>query len=208
MKRQFCFYWPISLMAFLWLFALSGCTLTSKEPERKPAAGRVLEYGTLKPIEGAVVTLYECEGEVLGNFSCHAIDSTSSSTDGQYAFSQTGFLTNARKADYFTDDYTEAHVLFGSEEKSDITLPPYAWLKVTIRNESGAYAISSSALNEINPRILLPLGTDSTIVKLLKGNKPYKFIYGVWLQENVPGETKSIDVLPIGHDTTAITITY
>ncbi len=234
MKKQSCFYRPTFLLAFLWLFALSGCTLTSKEPERKPAAGRVLEYGTLKPIAGAVVTLYECEGEVLGNFSCHAIDSTASNSDGQYAFSQTGFLTNARKAGYFTDDYTEAHVLFGSEDKADIILPPYAWLKVTIRNESGAYQVTAPGpdLASSGRSLFLSQGADSTFTLFRKGNEDYKYIFSVIPVEGGTS-TKDLNAFKIykedgqpiaaslensaspwfkvyltGHDTTAITITY
>ncbi|MFN0174143.1 MAG: hypothetical protein ACKVU0_05805 [Saprospiraceae bacterium] len=206
---------------------MPSCQFTSKEPQYKPAAGRVLEYGTLTPIEGASVSLYDCEGELLGNFSCHILDSTLSDSEGRYAFSQTGFLTNARKDGYFTDHTTEAQVLFGSEDKTDIILPPHAWLRVTIRNESGVYGFGSSQLLE--ERLIQAQGQEHTVVKLVKGNALYNLIFFILLDDNTSttdisnikvldesgnelpitqGVSLSVFASPIGHDTTNLFITY
>ena len=227
------FFFLLPLIAVTWL-TIPGCTLTSKDPPNKPAAGRVLEYGTLVPIDDATVTLYECEGEVLGNFSCKAVGSTLSENNGQYSFSGTGFLTNAHKDGYFTDHTTEAQILFGSEDKADIILPPYAWLKVTIRNESGAYQITAPGPNlESSGRsFFLEQEVDSTFVLFRKGNKDYKYIfsvipvvggpstnnlnafniYGEDGQQIIPSLENSaspwFNIYLTGHDTTAITITY
>lgn len=224
------FHFLLPLLASAWL-AIPACTLTSNEPKYKPAAGRVLEYGTLTPIEGAIVTLYACEGELLGSFSCKAIDSILSGNDGRYDFTQTGFLTNARKNGYFSDNTTEAQVLFGSEDKADIILPPYAWLKVTLRNESGAYGIGSSQLLDfLSPPILVQQkGKEYSVLKLVKGNKPYKLIFFLLTDPDTSstdttkvkildangnrlpitvGVSLSLLLAPVGHDTTDISIIY
>ncbi|MEO6759454.1 MAG: hypothetical protein ABIO24_08360 [Saprospiraceae bacterium] len=234
MKKRHCFHLPAFLLAFLWLLVLTDCTLHYKENENKPAAGHVLEFGTLKPIPEAVVTLYKYEGEVFGSFSCSSLDSTHSNSEGQYAFSQTGFLANARKAGYFTDFTTEKNVLFGTEDQTDIILPPYAWLQVTIRNESGAYQITAPGpdAKSTGRSFYLSEGADSTFVIFSAGNDDYKYIFSVIpvagghatedlqaftiLNKNgqsiAPSHENSAATwfkiyLP-GHDTTRITITY
>ncbi len=232
MKHNIPFF-LLPLMAAAWLI-LPGCSITSKEPQDKPAAGRVLEYGTLVPIDSATVTLYKCEGEVLGNFSCTGISSTLSDKDGRYSFSETGFLTNAHKDGYFTDNTTEAQVLFGSEDKADIILPPYAWLKVTIRNESGAYQITAPGYDMLwgGQSFFMSQGLDSTFVLFRKGNQDYKYLFSVIPveggssthdlnafqihsadgQQIIPSLENSaapwFKVYLPGHDTTTLTITY
>lgn len=230
--KNFFFLTKLQYIAMIWL-TFTGCTLTSKEPQHQPVSGRALEYGTLKPIEGAMVSLYKCEGEFLGTFSCRRIDSLLSDSDGHYAFTQTGFLVNAHKAGYFTDNTTEKNVAFGTEDMTDIVLPPHAWLKVTLKNESGAYQITGPGFDATsNGRLfLLPQGVDSTFMVFRKGNKNFKYIFSVIPIEGGPSTTDInafqissngqviipslvnsaapwFDIYLSGHDTTNVAIIY
>ena len=180
-------------------------------PGRERVAGRVLEFGTNVPIPDAEVTLSAWSGSPSGG-SAGAVGSVFTDAEGRYSFTgfdpQAALLVNARKAGYFTDLDTEEGVNDGSYDKTDIHLPPYAWLKVTLRNESGAYEFVSSFLNELHPRIQLEQGADSVLVKLVKGNQESIFIYSIRLEPDVYGYSETLRPFCIGHDTTHLTITY
>ncbi len=198
---------PLLLLVAGALLGFSACDLgLDGAVHRKPPAGRVIESSTGAPIPGARVILSDCDGEFLGNSNCALLDSTQSDAGGNYAFARWGFMVNAQKEGYFTDDNTSALVLDGSEENTDIVLPPYAWLEVTVKNESGAYAISSTEINSVSP-IQLTAGEDTTFIHLVRGNQDYHYVYSIWTDANT-ANTMSIKPYCPGHDTTKITITY
>ncbi|MBL7802929.1 MAG: carboxypeptidase regulatory-like domain-containing protein [Saprospiraceae bacterium] len=214
------------------LFWFPACDLgLDGAVHRKPPAGRVIETGTGAPIPGARVILSDCDGEFLGNSNCVILDSTLSDASGNYAFTRWGFMVNAQKEGYFTDDHTSALVLDGSEETTDIVLPPYAWLEVTVRNESGAFAISVPGPSETHSSMLmaLPENADTVYWCLYRGNVEHRFIYGVLtspeqsttdpnastvkingvvIQPMANTVATWVDFYLPGHDTTKITIAY
>jgi hypothetical protein len=221
------------LIVYLSLSAL-GCYKWGDSPKKIPPSGQVLEYGTMKPIPNALVLLYECQGEGLGNFGCSVVDSMRSSADGKYTFSSTGFQVDAYKQGYFTDYMTAVGVLSGSEDKCNIILSPHAWLRVKIRNESGAYGFYPASNQSGLPPILLEQGKDSVLgedIKLWEGNKISNYIFTIrkelgggfpsveyWTSVKAIVDGKFIPVtidvgafiefyLP-GHDTTDLTIIY
>ena len=201
MKQVFHF---IALSAAL-LFASCRVDWDDGGYVRKPAAGRVLEYGTLTPIADAVVSV----GCIPGA-SCGVLDTTRSDADGHYAFPEVEnnglLLVNAFKDGYFTDYMTAKSVLDYSEEQTDIVLPPYAWLQVTIRNESGAYAISSSEISTLSS-LQIPIHKDTTFLHLIRGNQEYTYVYSIWSSPN-DADTYSLHPFCPGHDTTYVTITF
>ncbi|MEO6759453.1 MAG: hypothetical protein ABIO24_08355, partial [Saprospiraceae bacterium] len=111
--------------------------------------------------------------------------------------------------------------------------PPYAWLQVTVRNESGAYAFFTDENSSDFPPVLLEQGQDSTLaVKLKRGNDITNYSFTVrtnaannqfpdqayWENVKAFANGSPIDVtvgvgaflnfyLP-GHDTTHVLIIY
>jgi hypothetical protein len=201
MKKRIIYL--ITLLKAIWL---SSCRL-STPAVYAPPEGKILELGTLKPIEGATVFLSDCDGEVLGNSNCITIDSTTSDAQGHYAFTRTGSRVQARKSGYFSDDTTEKPVLYDSETMTDIVLPPHAWLQVKLINESGAFAISCSELSFLN-LIQLPIYSDSVFIIKRRGNEKYKLIYQVLPLENTFSDIQRDTIYLLGHDTTKLTINY
>ena len=201
---------PLLLLVAGALFWFSACDLgLDGAVHRKPPAGRVIETGTGAPIPGARVMLSDCDGEFLGNSNCALLDSTQSDAGGNYAFARWGFMVNAQKEGYFTDDNTSALVLDGSEENTDIVLPPYAWLEVTVKNESGAYAFDPPASGSGNPQIHLTIGNDSMLpILLVRGNQEYVYRYGIYQDSGSVGQYVTVRPYCPGHDTTKITIAY
>lgn len=178
----------------------------------KPPAGRVLEYGTETPIPDALVSIAACDGELGGTLNCSLLDTTRSDAQGRYAFDFTDDMAvlrvNAFKDGYFTDHTTAASVLDYSEQQTDILLPPFAWLEVTIRNESGAYAFNTDVFDSVNPYLYVSQGSDTTLTALVRGNQNYKFGYCIKPDpETLTGCDWVTKYCP-GHDTTKLTIIY
>ena len=228
----------LPLPPLLLLILLAGCQKWETGHVRERAAGYVIEYGTGRPIPDAFVSLGACDSDPNGNLNCTTADTTRSAGDGHYSFeiidNEAVLRVNATKEGYFTDHTTAKSVLDGSEENTDIVLPPYAWLEVTVRNESGANfeIIPPDADGSTEQGIILAQGMDSTLSTfLLRGNQNYKYLFsirqgGVPLQDingiNVYYEDGMLLGKPTfenslspwfpvycpGHDTTKITITY
>ncbi|MBL7802930.1 MAG: carboxypeptidase regulatory-like domain-containing protein [Saprospiraceae bacterium] len=225
----------MSLLVAGALLGFPACDLGLDDAvHRNPPAGRVIETGTGTPIPGARVILSDCDGEFLGNSNCVMLDSTQSDASGNYAFTRWGFMVNAQKEGYFTDDNTSALVLDGSEENTDIVLPPYAWLEVKLKNESGAdfEIIPPGTGGSGTQGICLTQSMDTVMPALLiRGNQNYKYLFsirsgGVSLQDTggiyiyyedgsllgEPSLENSLSpwfsVYCPGHDTTKITIAY
>ena len=196
--------------------------------EKAPPAGHILEYGTNAPIPNALVYIQECESESLGNISCQQIDTVFSDADGYYQFPVSGFRVNAQKNGFFSDDNSFTYVDVGNETTTDVVLSPYAWLKVTLKNESGAYLINTPG-PEHNYYLAKGEIRDFTILGF--GNREANFLFSVYQMPNSP--IQSLDSISItksngdkiipdyensvsprfgiylpGHDTTVISITY
>ncbi len=99
MKKLFFLLLP--LLAAAWLASLGGCG------KCKGIEGKVLEFGTDKPIPNATVTLADCEGEILGNFSCTDLAYATTNSDGRFDFSEDGFAVSAKAPGYWDtgDDF-------------------------------------------------------------------------------------------------------
>lgn len=168
----------------------------------------MLEYGTEKPIPDATVYQSECDGEIFGSIYCWTIDSATTDAQGHYAFTTAGGLTvSARAAGYFSSDLQP--ILSGGATPADIILYPHAWLRVTIKNESGAYEFIPPSNFSGGPRIHLPQGHDSIFFPLLvRGNKEYFYGYGVYSAPDSPGQWITLKPFCPSHDTTNLAIIY
>jgi hypothetical protein len=116
----------------------------------------------------------------------------------------------------------------------NVHLYPHAWLRVKIKNESGAWGFYPDRTQSGTVPIQLLQGKDSTLVdeiKFKKGNSLTKYLFTVREEEGFPPPAlnywskvkviKNGEVLPVsvssgasiefylpGHDTTDITIIY
>jgi hypothetical protein len=205
----------------------TGCKIDEPGP-KPPPEGYVLEYGTEKPIPNAQVLVYgDCEGELLGSLQCKLLETVTSDQNGYYKSTvPNAFNVYARKEGY-DPEYTKSsvRVLSGTETSTDIHLTPFAWLKVTLINESGAELIY------VNGGHYLQVGEQKEILSKELGNNNYLLPFAVYPEEG--GTLQSMDSVKIynalgeqiapnmnnstfprvnfylpGHDTTAITIIY
>jgi hypothetical protein len=203
MKRTMLFL--LSIIASSWLIALSGC---KKNPI---VQGQVVEFGTNTPIPNATVKLSECDGEVLGSFLCTNVGSTTTDDKGNFSFDLEGFQVSADANKYWEsgDDFEVLQGKEGCYDRVTISLFPYAWLKVTLKNESGAYAFDPPSNFSGNPLIYLTQNQD-TVFELIKvkGNKEFIYSYGVYQTNGSDRIFTTIRPFCNGHDTTNLTITY
>ncbi len=194
MKNNF-FLWLIPSLLIMVACITPACKKTGIDHSH--VGGRVLEYGTNKPIAGAKVTLSRWSGEFLGGGaggSSSASGVTYSNQDGYYSFDglvgQHVLLVNARKTDYFSDLDTQQIVNDdGNYDDVDIILPPFAWLEVTLRNASGAYKFSGATGTYPDLPVkgfLLQKGETTSFLCATLGNKDYKYLFAVFPIQNQP----------------------
>jgi hypothetical protein len=228
MKKTFFFLLPLIVVT---LIRCKNWDFNGDPPKEYPPQGRVLEYGTEKPIPDATIYQSECDGEILGNIYCWTIDSTTTDAQGYFAFTIPGGLAVSAKASgYFPSDLQP--ILSAGATPADIVLSPHAWLKVSLNNTSGAWQITApgAASTDTQRSLMLEQGADSTITIFRRGNKDYKYIFSILPVPNAPPlkELDSVFVLHNGtriyptvdiastwfsiylpgHDTTDITIIY
>jgi hypothetical protein len=233
-KRIFFHTWHVPPWLPL-LLLLAACNVKEEAP--RSVAGRVLEHGTDKPLQGALVKVYECDSEFLGSISCYAVDSARTDASGAFAmpelFNDAVQRANAFLPGYFTDWESEACVCY-PVDKLELRLHPHAWLKVTLRNESGAYKITTPGedLTSTGKSHMLAKGDETTVNFFRKGNTVERYIFSVILEQGQSGTTDlsrisiiqsdGIRITPSlensaapwfniylpGHDTTNLTIVY
>lgn len=221
-----------SPLLLILLCLMAACK--KKEPDLV-IEGSVLEFGTEIPIKNAAVSLRSYDGEFLGPISSSIVDTEVSDENGYFSMpypERTVLRVNATQTDYFSDDFSEVGV--SASYKEDIHLHPYAWIRVKIRNESGAYGFNPDITETWQPPVQLPQGEEMIIndtKDLRKGNINTKYRFSVELENGggvppsaywanvktyVNGQEVPIKVgigtsfefyLP-GHDTTDIFIIY
>ncbi len=114
---------------------LSSCR---KEGSTGPRVweGRVLEYGSDKPVAGARVYLWEGSSEWWGQSSEYRIDSTESAGDGSFRFSYERVGGRYYRITGGADRYYpgEAFLERTSSTRADLVLDPYAWVRIHVKN--------------------------------------------------------------------------
>jgi len=215
----------LTATALLLLLSCPAC-------HKKGTRGRVLEYGTDQPIKNATVILSECEsdGNFSGNINCFEVGRTTTDADGYWSFESDGFTVGAEAPRYWSSD-DDYQVISGDGKPIDLYLYPYAWLRVVLRNASGAYLISAPGpfLTSTRENLYLNQNEEVTFILLREGNKDYKYIFGILDQPDhvlndfskvfVDAENTvihlnqntsplSFEIFLPGHDTTTVTITY
>ncbi len=105
-------------------------------------SGKVLEFGSNKPIKNAKVGIYEEGGEFLGSTWTKLVDTTRTDATGFYHFDigdldkGSSFFISAAADKYYTYDPNNYLVTKQEVLNNDIVLDPFAWIKVHVKNVS------------------------------------------------------------------------
>ncbi len=168
------------ILALLVLIVFSSCR---KEGSTGPRIweGRVLEYGSDKPVAGARVYLWEGSSEWWGQSSEYRIDSTESAADGSFRFSYERVGGRYYRITGGADQYYpgEAFLERTSSTRADLVLDPYAWVRIHVKNvnpvnENDFLSLNTNSCSE---RAFLGMSVDQFTVCQYRGNREYSFIY-------------------------------
>lgn len=121
------------------LFLLTQCRKDNKTTFIK-TSGKILEFGSNKPIKNAKVGIYEEGGEFLGSTWTKLVDTTRTDAAGFYHFDKdnldkgSSFFISAAAEKYYTYDPNNYLVTKQEVLNNDIVLDPFAWIKVHVKN--------------------------------------------------------------------------
>jgi len=195
-------------IAAVLLTALAAC---SKDDGIHTWEGKVLEYGTMKPVPGAAVYLIEAKGSILGPTIKSVVDSTLSDINGYFKFT---FEFNP----YISEISGKAHNYFDGSDvigstkntNKDLILDPYAWLKVNVKNidpvsDDDAITLRS---DNCNNKLFKGQHVDDFYICTYPGNRSGELRYTVTKIGKGVQVWHSIDFQVGSRDTTEIFIEY
>ena len=116
----------------LWLF-LSALPACRKEPNKTVIQGRITEYGTNTPIQGARIYLWCYSGEIFGPTGSSFVDSLVTDVNGAFHAEFLdkdlcgGIYLSAFKEGYFYKNDLDIH---SGVHDLEIVLDPEAWLRL------------------------------------------------------------------------------
>jgi hypothetical protein len=180
-------------------------------------SGKVLQFGTLKPVVNAKVFLIneKSSGTASGSTSSSTVDTVRTDAAGFYQFSKTGidkngsYIVTAAVDKYFPFDPTEYLIANATFTKKDIILTPHAWIKVYVKNQN-PFDDNDKILfgNVIGPNISEHIGKNVELNYLNRcsGNTPMIATWGTWKNGLWKKFTDTI-VVP-AHDTLSYRILY
>jgi hypothetical protein len=151
-------------------------------------SGKVLEFGSNKPIANAKVAVYEEGGAFLGSTWTKLVDSTHTDANGFYRIEKSNidnassFYVAAAANKYYTFDPTK-YVATGQDVmNNDIVLDPFAWIKVHVKNVNPFDDKDKIGLgNGIGTLQIFHIGKNIELnhVNKLKGNSPITIDWSV-----------------------------
>jgi hypothetical protein len=103
-------------------------------------SGKVLEFGSNKPISNAKVGIYEEGGAFLGTTWTKLVDTTRTDANGFYSIEKnnidrsSSFFIAAAANKYYTYDPNNYLVTGQEVTNNNIVLDPFAWIKVHVKN--------------------------------------------------------------------------
>lgn len=156
------------------VFTWQSCSKNGSES----VEGRVLEYGSNKPIANATVYLMEVKGTFLGPSGSSKIDSTTSDQNGRYKFTymDNPYVSEIRgKANLYYDNH--AYIMgTGRKLKTDLILDPHAWLRIHVKNvnpvdENDGISFETFSCNETG---YVGTDIDEKLICQFRGNKSHK----------------------------------
>ena len=213
MKKTLKAFW-LALLGVLWFtLAVSSC---QKEPKTTfiKVSGRVLEFGSNKPIPNAKVGIYEEGGVLLGSSWTKLLDTTRTNAYGVYQFDKQNL---SPKASFFISAFADKYLPFESNGGvvtgreyigETFVLKPFAWIRFRIKNQNPV---------DSNDQILFGLGfnamvarrygsLDTTYITTCVGNTRTSVTYGV--QKSGVWKNYSDTVTVKAHDTLFYQVLY
>jgi hypothetical protein len=121
------------------LLLLTQCRKDNKTTFIK-TSGKILEFGSNKPIKNAKVGIYSEGGEFLGSTWTKLLDTTRTDATGFYHFDKdnldkgSSFFISAVAEKYYAFDPNNYLVTGKEVLNNNIVLDPFAWIKVHVKN--------------------------------------------------------------------------
>ncbi|MBL7816635.1 MAG: hypothetical protein JNL70_16560 [Saprospiraceae bacterium] len=161
------------------LLILAHCRKPDKTTYIK-TSGKVLEFGSNKPIKNAKVGIYEEGGEFLGSTWTKLVDTTRTDANGFYHFDKgdldkgSSFFISAAADKYYTYDPNN-YLITGQEVTNlNIVLDPFAWIKVHVKNVNPFDDRDSLILGNVVghiPNILVGKNIELNYINKVFGNR-------------------------------------
>ena len=196
------------------LLMLAECRKPDKTTYIK-TSGKVLEFGSNKPIKNAKVGIYEEGGEFLGSTWTKLVDTTRTDATGAYHFDKgnldkgSSFFISAVADKYYTYDPNNYLVTGQEVTNLNIVLDPFAWIKVHVKNVNPFDDNDRIGLgNGIGTLQIFYTGTNIELnyINKLKGNLPISIDWSV-TKNGIRQEYKDTIKIP-AHDTLKYEILY
>ena len=168
------------LLLFAGLFVHLSC---AREPAKTTLSGRVIEYGTAKPVPDAQVFVISQEGDPFGPSVSVIADSFRTAADGTF------------HREYLNDDlsggeyvavykpgfrYEKDLPFHNGENNLEVVLQPYAWFKLKTVPDQGEPLITVYIEGIGHTLTFGTVTGDTTTIYEILGNRNIKFRWGPW----------------------------
>jgi hypothetical protein len=218
---------------FLWLVPFGVIWLSCCQKELKwHLCGTVVEYGTGKPIPNATVNLGLHDPDTgSGGGSSVYTKQLEVDADGRFCYDGRVDVVGAEAEGYYPSGNQDIFIGENNREDWEVPLYPYAWIKITIRNETGLYP-SFGTFNEnlFGEVFHIEKNRDTSMIAKIRGNREIGFPYSLRDFDNNIQKDKDLvtiyfdgralltelnvlstgqyKITPVGHDTTELLFIY
>ena len=199
---------PIAFCVIL-LITIVSTSCNKEHDEARTWEGRVLEYGTEKPVPGARILLQDSEGEILGPVSYFIIDSATTDNQGRFSFRTKNNVAGMR-AVVTKDNYFRTFAYKSTATNFNIIIDPHAWLRVKVEKEGEIeqYDRFNMESFKCEPKSFrLDLGVTSCLCQLA-GNKTHNMKYFRLPTGGQFYGAEFFETFVKGHDTTEVIIKF
>ncbi|MBR9922142.1 MAG: carboxypeptidase regulatory-like domain-containing protein [Bacteroidetes bacterium] len=171
----------IPFIVLLLLGLLPGISC-EKEPMPTVVKGCITEYGSGKPLEGAVVYLIGGLSQWGSSTGTPGVDSVLTDSAGFYyleSFEDLDyFIVRATGELYYTSENTSSGVIPGKENTINIVLDPVGWIHYRVFNESGEGVLGWNSICSDMPG-LISGGVDLEFVCPIHANRDVLINYAI-----------------------------
>jgi hypothetical protein len=216
---------------FLWMVPLVVIWLSCCQKELKwHLCGTVVEYGTGKPIPKATVNLGLHDPDTGSGGSSVYTKQVHADADGRFCHDVRVDVVGAEAEGYYPSGNQDIFIGENNREDWEVPLYPYAWVKITIRNETNIFwGIAAPSPTQQGKKYKLNKFEEFTFDYRVRGNLKNAILYGVYSSEFTPTNNHSdakillndvqlvsdggiggsfAEFIPIGRDTSFIKIIY
>jgi hypothetical protein len=195
------------------LFVLISCSFLMAQCHKEAnnfikVSGKVLEFGSTKPIANAKVGIYEEGGAFLGTTWTKLVDSTHTDVNGFYNIDKpnidvgSSFYISAAAEKYYTFEPTK-YLSTGKAVTNEIILDPFAWIKIHVKNVN---PFDTNDKIIINGSTYTGKNFEQDFTYKIIGNKNFSIEWSV--QRNNISTSFSDSTKVVAHDTSKYEIRY